>query len=114
MEGHDATIVKRENLAIEHHIRVEVESRGGDLWELSRDVLQVAAVQRCLAAASVELASDTVILVFNPDVLAESCHRLFRARDRRREHRPQGHEPARRRRIETARTREQGGLTEVS
>ena len=76
VERHDAPVAKGENLAVEHHIRLKVCGTRHDLRELRGDVLQIATVQRHLRTATVELASDTVILVFNPDILAESRDRL--------------------------------------
>ena len=61
-----------------------------------------------------ELASDSVILVFNPHVLAKSRHCLGGVGNGRGEHRAKRHEPARRSLVETTGTREQRRLAEIA
>ena len=114
MERHHAAVVKREDLAIEHHVGVEMHRRTGDLRKLRRDVLQVAAVERGLGAAPVQLTPDSVIFVFNPHVFAEPRHRFRRVGDRGREHGSKRHEPARSRVVETSGAGQACGRAEVS
>jgi len=110
VEGHHPAVVKRQDLAIEHHVRAEVRSPRTDLGELCGDVLEVSTVESDLRAATMELAPDSVILVLNPDVLAEALDGFGRAGDGRCEHRAQGHEPARGRVAQTARPGEERRL----
>ena len=114
VEGHHSAVVESEDLAVEHHVRAEMLRTGTDLGKLRRDVLEVAAVQGNPRAATVELAPDAVILVFNPHVLAEACDRLGGVGDRRREHGSQRHEPVRGRLRQTARAGEEGCLAGVA
>ena len=114
VEGHHPAVVKREDLAVEHHIGMEAHGSVGDLRELRGYVLEVAAVERGIAASAVQLAPDSVIFVFNPDILPESRHGLRCVGDRRREHGAQRHEPARCRVVETSGTSETRCLTEIA
>ena len=87
--------MKRENLAIDDHVCGNIDGRGSDLGKLARHILEVPAVQGHSFTAPVQLASDSVVFVFNPDLLPHACDRLLRVSDRGREHEPQRHEPLR-------------------
>ena len=94
MKRHHPVVPEGEDLAVEHDVGTERGRTGADLGKLRGDVLQVAAVEGDLAATTVELTPDSVILSSTHTSSPSRATASVRIRDRRRKHRTERNEPA--------------------
>ena len=71
-ERQHQAVLEGEDLAVEDTGPAERPGRLDDLGELVADVVQVARVEPDVGAALVELGTDAVVLVLDPDLGAEA------------------------------------------
>ena len=114
LEWHRAAVLPGQQLAVEDPLPGQICGSRYHLGELAADVVKVAAVEADLAIQAMELGSDAVVLVLDPDRAAQPCDDFGSVSGRRREHRLERPEERQGRGIQGAVAGQLSGSTDVA